>query len=156
VSAAHRSTDSNSSTGSTASTTTSRHLIVYTDGASRGNPGLAGAGWVIEDLHGKTIHADGRFLGQQTNNVAEYAGVLGGLEAALALGAVRVTLRADSELLVRQLNGQYKVRAPHLAPLFAQARKLLAKFSGATIEHVPRERNAAADAQSNRAIDERL
>ena len=131
------------------------HVVVYTDGASRGNPGLAGAGWVIEDKDGKRLHADGRFLGRTTNNVAEYAGVLGGLQAAFALGARQITLRADSELLVRQLNGQYKVRAPHLAPLFAQVQQILAKFAAASIEHVPRERNAAADEQANRAIDER-
>jgi len=131
------------------------HLVVYSDGASRGNPGLAAAGWVIEDPHGKRLHADGRFLGTTTNNVAEYAGVLGGLQAALTLGATEVTLRADSELLVRQLNGQYKVKAPHLLPLFAQARQMLAKFKTTSIEHIPRERNAAADEQANRAIDER-
>jgi ribonuclease HI len=132
-----------------------RHLIVYTDGASRGNPGPAGAGWVIEDPHGRAVHSDGHFLGETTNNVAEYAGVLGGLQAALALGATCVTLRADSELLVKQLNGQYKVRAAHLAPLFAQVRGLLSKFRASAIEHIPRECNAAADAQANRAIDER-
>jgi ribonuclease HI len=131
-----------------------RHLLVYTDGASRGNPGLAGAGWVIADASGKVIRADHHFLGTMTNNMAEYAGVLGGLQAALSLGATRVTLRADSELLVRQLKGEYRVRAPHLAAPFARARELLGRFDDWAAEHVPRERNAAADAEANAAIDE--
>ncbi len=131
------------------------HLIVNTDGASRGNPGLAGAGWVLRSDHGALVDAGGRFLGVQTNNVAEYHGVLGGLSVARERGARKVTLRADSELLIRQLEGRYKVRAPNLQPLYEQARALLRAFESYTLEHVRRELNGDADTEANRAIDER-
>lgn len=132
------------------------HVVVHTDGASRGNPGPAGAGWVIATSDGTSLLRDGAFLGRQTNNVAEYEGVLGGLRAAQTLGAKRLTLRADSELLIRQLQGRYKVRAANLQPLYRQAVALLASFDSFELQHVRRELNSDADQQANRAIDERL
>jgi len=133
-----------------------RLLRLFTDGAARGNPGPAGAGAVLTKEDGSVVARCGKFLGSQTNNYAEYMGLLLGLEAALKLGANELQLFADSELMVRQLNGVYKVRNPGLRPLFEQAKKLLGQFRKVRIEHVPREQNALADEMSNRAIDERL
>ena len=131
-------------------------LRIYSDGAARGNPGPAGAGAVLFLPSGEVVERLGRFLGHQTNNHAEYMGAILGLERARALGADEVELLADSQLLIRQLGGQYKVRSPTLRPLYQQARDLLAGFRRATLTHVPREENRDADEMSNRAIDERL
>lgn len=131
-------------------------VCVYTDGASRGNPGPAGAGAVITDVTGNVVRRLGRFLGPQTNNVAEYQGVLLGLSHALAAGAREVVLRADSELAIRQLQGRYQVKNPGLKPLFAEVQGMLRRFERVTLEHVRREQNKDADEMSNRAIDERM
>lgn len=133
-----------------------RVLRICSDGAARGNPGLAGAGAVIFLPSGEVVERLGRFLGHQTNNHAEYMGAILGLERARALGAEEVELIADSQLLIRQLNGQYKVRSPTLRPLFLRARELLTGFRRTTLTHVPREENLDADEMSNRAIDERM
>ncbi|CAM4300088.1 ribonuclease HI family protein [Corallococcus sp. ZKHCc1 1396] len=129
---------------------------VYSDGAARGNPGPAGAGAVLMDAQGAVIARLGKFLGHQTNNYAEYAGLLLGLQHARALGAREVEVYADSELLIRQLDGRYQVKSPTLKPLFQEARALLKAFSKVKLAHVPRAQNAEADEMSNRAIDERL
>ena len=131
-------------------------VCVYSDGASRGNPGPAGAGAVITDSTGNVLRRLGRFLGPQTNNIAEYQGVLLGLSHALAGGAREVVLRADSELAIRQLQGRYQVKNLGLKPLFAEVQGLLRRFEGVTLEHVRREQNNDADEMSNRAIDERM
>lgn len=131
-------------------------LTVFSDGASRGNPGPAGAGAVLLDPAGRTVERLGRFLGRATNNVAEYEGVLLGLRRARELGARAVDVRADSELLIRQLQGRYKVKNAALQELHAQAARLLGEFDEVTLTHVRRELNAAADEMSNRAIDEKL
>ncbi len=128
--------------------------ILHADGGSRGNPGPAGAGAVLLDPQGGEVALLKRYLGQTTNNVAEYHGLLMGLEEALRLGVRRLEVRLDSELLVRQLNGQYKVRAPHLLPLYEEARALLARFERARLVHVPRAQNALADELANQAMDE--
>ncbi len=131
-------------------------VCVYSDGASRGNPGPAGAGAVITDITGNVLRRLGRFLGAQTNNIAEYQGVLLGLSHALAGGAREVVLRADSELAIRQLQGRYQVKNAGLKPLFAEVQGLLRRFDEVTLEHIRREQNKDADEMSNRAIDERM
>jgi ribonuclease HI len=131
-------------------------LLVYSDGASRGNPGPAGAGAVISEPGGAVLRRLGRFLGSATNNVAEYEGLLLGLAGALEGGAREVHVRADSELLIRQLEGRYQVKHPALRPLFQKAKALLARFDRVRLEHVPRAQNAQADEMSNRAIDEKM
>jgi ribonuclease HI len=133
-----------------------RVLRVFSDGAARGNPGLAGAGAVLTLPSGEVVERLGLFLGRQTNNHAEYMGAILGLERARALGAEEVELLADSQLLIRQLGGRYQVRSPTLRPLYQQARALLADFRRHSLTHLPREENREADAMSNRAIDERL
>ncbi|MCP3104885.1 ribonuclease HI family protein [Myxococcus sp. K15C18031901] len=131
-------------------------LRVYSDGAARGNPGPAGAGAVLIDPAGHVVARLGRFLGTQTNNYAEYMGLLLGLKHARTLGAREVDVFADSELLIRQLGGRYQVKSPTLKPLFDEARRLLEGFTRVKLHHVPRARNAEADEMSNRAIDERM
>jgi ribonuclease HI len=132
-----------------------RRVRVYCDGASRGNPGPAGAGAVITDSDGRVLERLTRFLGRQTNNVAEYQGLLLGLEHAAMLGAREVEVFADSELLVRQMKGEYRVKNAGLRPLHEEARRRVAGFDAVFFRHIPREMNEDADAQSNRAIDER-
>jgi ribonuclease HI len=129
----------------------------WIDGASRGNPGESGFGVIFESRQG-----DGQpeeiagFLGRTTNNVAEYAALVAALTHAQRQGVSRLTLYSDSELLVRQLQGLYRVKAPHLVPLYLRVLKLRRGIPGLDVRHVPREKNRAADALANRAIDERL
>lgn len=129
-------------------------FILYCDGASRGNPGESGAGAFV-------VHGDGkeeglrRYLGPMTNNQAEYQALLLGLEHLRSLKAKVIEVRADSELMIRQLNGQYRVKNKGLIPLFAQAKHLLAQFTHVTLRHVPREENKRADRLANEAIDRR-
>ncbi len=129
---------------------------LYTDGAARGNPGPAGAGAVIVSPDGHIVAKIGKFLGDSTNNVAEYMGLILGLRRAKAMGIRELDVYSDSELLVRQLSGDYAVKAEHLRPLHDEAKSLLGAFSTIQVRHIPREENAQADAMSNRAIDERL
>jgi ribonuclease HI len=133
-----------------------RAVRVYSDGAARGNPGPAGAGAVLTDTSGNVIARLGRYLGRQTNNVAEYEGLLLGLKHARELGFREVEVRADSQLLVRQLKGDYAVRHVGLKPLHAEVLRLLRSFDRYDLRHVPREENALADEMSNRAIDEEM
>jgi ribonuclease HI len=128
---------------------------LFTDGAARGNPGPAGAGAVLVSPDGQ-VERLGKFLGVQTNNVAEYEGLLLGLRHARVLGVTSLEILADSELMIRQLNGEYRVKAPGLLPLFEQARALVRGFPSVTARHVRREENKDADEMSNRAIDERM
>jgi len=129
---------------------------LYTDGAARGNPGPAGAGAVIVNPDGHIVAKVGKFLGDSTNNVAEYMGLILGLKRAKAMGIKELDVLADSELMVKQLKGEYAVKAEHLKPLHLEAEALMRAFPDVTIRHIPREENAQADAMSNRAIDERL
>jgi ribonuclease HI len=133
-----------------------RIVRVYSDGAARGNPGPAGAGAVLTDPAGNVVAQLGRFLGKQTNNVAEYHGLILGLTHARQLGFREVEVRADSQLLIRQLKGEYAVRHAGLKPLHAEALRLLRSFDRYELTHVPREENAMADEMSNRAIDEEM
>lgn len=129
-------------------------LLVWVDGGSRGNPGEAGCGIVMVWPDGqRERHA--LYLGRATNNVAEYAALLAALERAVALGRLPVEVRSDSELLVRQMTGSYRVRARHLLPLWQRARELASALPGFSIRHVPREENGEADALANEAIDTR-
>ncbi|HPS76812.1 MAG TPA: ribonuclease HI family protein [Thermoanaerobaculaceae bacterium] len=123
------------------------------DGGSRGNPGEAGCGFVLE--MGEVVEEHFVYLGRTTNNVAEYAGLLGAMERALELGVEELVVKADSELLVKQLAGVYKVKAPHLQPLWAQAKRHSARFKVCRIRHVMRAHNAHADRLANRAMDTR-
>ena len=130
-------------------------LTIYTDGASRNNPGEAGAGVLI--LRGNNpVGRLARYLGRTTNNIAEYSAAIMGLEYAVQAGASRVTLLADSELLVKQLNGEYKVKNAGLKPLHAKAKELIAKIGSVAVQYIPREKNKEADALANKAIDEKL
>jgi ribonuclease HI len=124
------------------------------DGGARGNPGPAGCGFVLEIRDGdREEHAI--FLGETTNNVAEYASLLAALTRALELGVVDIEVRSDSELLVRQLTGRYRVRAPHLQKMFLRAKALVSRFGHFSIVHVRREGNTAADLLANQAMDTR-
>ncbi len=131
-------------------------ISIHTDGASRGNPGEAGAGVVIADERGKTLKEWKSYLGVTTNNVAEYRAVLLALEKASALGAESVIINMDSELVVRQLLGEYKVREGHLKILHQKALELLAAFPKYRVRHVPREENRRADQLANEAIDQKV
>jgi ribonuclease HI len=131
-------------------------LRLYSDGAARGNPGPAGAGAVLMTTRGDIVAELGRYLGSQTNNFAEYQGLILGLRKAAELGARDLEVFSDSQLLVRQLEGVYRVRHPGLKPLFEEAQRLLRLFPKVHVHHIPRELNTAADEMSNRAIDERL
>jgi ribonuclease HI len=130
-------------------------LRLYTDGASRGNPGPAGIGFVlVRPDDGQVVAEEGACLGRATNNEAEYRALAAGLARALALGAEAVEVCSDSELLVRQLTGRYRVREPRLQALAEEVRRLLAALPGGfEIRHVPREQNRRADALANRALD---
>jgi ribonuclease HI len=126
---------------------------MYSDGASRGNPGPASYGAVVFDAEGHERHRTSAAIGMTTNNVAEYRGLIAGLEAALALGARRVEVRMDSELLVRQAIGRYRVRSPGLIPLHRRVLALRSRFDEVVFRHVPREQNKLADALANQALD---
>ncbi len=129
---------------------------LYADGGARGNPGPAGSGAVLLDERGIVIAELRRSLGHATNNVAEYTGLIIGLEEALRRGVDDLDVRLDSLLVVQQMNGVWKIKHPGLRPLALRAGELLARFPRRTIVHVPRELNTLADAQVNRAIDEAL
>ena len=130
--------------------------LLYADGAARGNPGPAAYGFVLDDPDGVPRVATGAALGRATNNVAEYKALIAGLECALDQGATALEVRMDSELVVRQMMGVYKVKNEGLKPLFEQAKALARKFSVFRIAHVRRELNTRADAEANRALDSKV
>ena len=134
--------------------TQGRRLILYADGAARGNPGPAGAGAVLLDEEGNIVAELTRALGPATNNVAEYSALILGLEEARRLGASSIDVFMDSLLVVEQMRGRWRTKHPGLIPLALRARQLLSSFAEREIRHVPREQNHIADALSNRAIDE--
>jgi ribonuclease HI len=129
---------------------------LYTDGASRGNPGPAGAGVLLLDEKGRPILELNRFLGKATNNEAEYQALIAGLKAAEKLEFTRLRIFLDSELVVKQLHGEYRVRNPRLQPLFDEVASRLQRLSSYAIMHVPRERNQEADRLANEAVDRGL
>lgn len=128
---------------------------LFTDGASRGNPGQAGAGAVLLGENGEELTACSAYLGACTNNVAEYRALLLGLTEAKRLGCAELAISLDSELIVRQIQGRYKVKHEALLPLYTQVREQLARFDRWTIAHVPRSENARADQLANQGIDAR-
>lgn len=135
-----------------------RHRGVWTinvDGASRGNPGEAGAGAVIKDPEGQVVKKLKKYLGRTTNNVAEYNAVLIALESARDLGLNSIRIFADSELMVKQLNGVYRVKSEDLRPLYDRAMSLIKGFKDCKVAHVYREDNPVADSLANEAIDTR-
>ena len=130
--------------------------LVMVDGAARGNPGPAGCGAVIFDGKGKVVEELSRYLGHSTNNVAEYEGLLMGLRAALELGKKRIRVQSDSQLLVRQLEGTYRVKNEKLKSLFQKAVTILRQFESYRILYVPRELNRLADRLANKGIDDAI
>lgn len=131
-------------------------LVIYTDGASRGNPGEGGAGIVLENIDGKVVTTVQRYLGLVTNNVAEYQALLIALETASEFNAKRIRLFLDSELVVKQIKGEYKVKNSNIKPLYEVIRATLSKFEAVEITHIPREKNKKADLLANAAIDEHI
>ena len=129
-------------------------VVAYIDGGARGNPGPAGYGIHIEDPDGAVIAELHGGLGVATNNVAEYNGLLAALQWAIDHGHREVHIKADSELLVKQMNGVYRVKHPGLQPLYREARQLAAAIGRVIFEHVRREQNAEADRLANMAMDE--
>ena len=128
--------------------------LIHIDGGARGNPGPAAAGVCITTPDGsEPLHEAGYWLGELTNNEAEYQGLLHALKAASELGFESIHIRSDSELMVKQIKGEYRVKAENLKPLFTTARERLAGFSKWTIEHVRREKNKRADQLANLAMD---
>ena len=132
---------------------TKYEIIVHIDGGSRGNPGPAAAGFTLADSAGTQLQAKAFFLGQATNNVAEYNSLVKALEAAKQIGAEQLTVFSDSELLVRQINGQYKVKSELIRPLFRQAVDLLGEFKNWRVRHIAREKNEQADELVNQALN---
>ena len=130
--------------------------VLMVDGAARGNPGEAGCGAAICDADGAVVEKLSRYLGRATNNVAEYEALLMGLEALVKSGKKQIRVQSDSQLLVRQLNGEYRVKDEKLKSLFQRATTLLRQFESYRILHVPREENKLADRLANKAIDDAL
>ena len=130
-------------------------LNLYTDGAARGNPGPAGIGIVLQDDSGKTVKEHFEYIGEQTNNVAEYMALIRGLALAAELGGKEVHVFSDSELMTKQINGEYKVKNRALIDLYAQASKSIRNFENVRITHVKRNMNSGADRLANMAIDAR-
>jgi ribonuclease HI len=126
---------------------------MFADGGSRGNPGPAASGAVLFDESGAVLREIGTYLGVATNNVAEWTGLLTGLEAALELGIDDLSVRLDSELVVKQISGAYRVKHEGLIPLHAKAKLLLRKFARVDVQHVRRKENAAAYALVNQVLD---
>ena len=135
------------------------HLIIYTDGGARGNPGPAGAGVVIYQEKGdgeELAEQFGKYIGEQTNNVAEYTALLLAIQRAREVGATSVDFMMDSELVVKQMRREYKVKEPNLAVFFTKVWNETAHFKKVTFTHIPREKNKAADKMVNEAIDRAL
>jgi ribonuclease HI len=128
-------------------------IVAYCDGGSRGNPGPSGYGVSIEDAAGRPVAGLSEFLGVKTNNFAEYSGLLAALEYALSHGHSRLRVVADSELMVKQMKGQYQVKSPDLRPLWEEAKRRAARLERFEIQHVLRSKNKRADALANEAMD---
>jgi formyltetrahydrofolate-dependent phosphoribosylglycinamide formyltransferase len=128
-------------------------IVAHIDGASRGNPGPAAAGFILTDAVGSQLQAKAFFIGHATNNVAEYTALVKALEAAKHIGAEELSVFSDSELLVKQINGQYKVKSEQIRPLFWQAVDLLGEFENWTVRHITREKNKQTDELVNQALN---
>jgi ribonuclease HI len=130
-------------------------ITLQFDGGSRGNPGPAGIGVVLSAADGTPLVTLGRFIGRATNNVAEYKGLITALEQAKELGAKKIVVRGDSELVIKQMRGEYRVKNPDLRVLYDRAQDLIAQFDQAKVEHNYRESNELADKLANLAMDRR-
>lgn len=128
-------------------------LVINTDGGARGNPGPAGIGLVIKDESGELVYSHGAYIGETTNNVAEYSALIKALEESVNLGGTSLRIQMDSELIVKQMQGVYKIKEPTLQELAAKVIALLKKFDHYTFVHVRREFNKEADAMVNQALD---
>jgi ribonuclease HI len=126
---------------------------IYTDGAARGNPGPAAIGVVIKDETGKVVATIAQCLGTTTNNQAEYRAIIAGLEKAISLGARQVIIKSDSELVVKQINGLYRIKHVALRPLYLEVLRLTGAVESFAISYIPRTQNTAADALANQALD---
>jgi ribonuclease HI len=131
-------------------------FIIYSDGGARGNPGPAAIGFVIYDMSGKAVKQFHHYLGITTNNQAEYKALIAALEEALKLGAEQIVCHMDSELVVRQLQGTYKIREPGLKPLASEVLRLTRNFMQVEFVHIPREKNKLADQLVNEALDKEV
>jgi ribonuclease HI len=129
-----------------------KKVVIHTDGVSKGNPGVAAIGATIRDEKGKLVTSISRRIGWATNNQAEYIAIIAALEEAIRLGARQVELNSDSELVVRQVNGRYRVKKETLKPLFERVKKLQGSLESCTMNHIPRQRNREADRLANRAL----
>ncbi|MDP6576785.1 MAG: ribonuclease HI family protein [Dehalococcoidales bacterium] len=132
---------------------TLQKAIMWVDGASRGNPGPAAIGAIIKDEQGKLLARVSRNLGITTNNQAEYRAVIAALEIAISLGARQVAVNSDSDLVVKQIDGRYRVKKAELKPLYQQVKQLQGRLEGLTITYVPRRQNREADRLANAALD---
>ncbi len=131
---------------------TTEKLIINADGASRHNPGPAAIGATIKDERGSLLASISRHIGRATNNQAEYQALIAALEKAIDLGARRIDIRLDSELVVKQVKGRYRVKNAALRPLYLKVGELLSQLEGFTISSIPREQNAEADRLANKAL----
>lgn len=131
----------------------SSERVAYIDGGSRGNPGPAGYGVVIQDSQGRTVETLSKRLGTATNNVAEYQALLAALEYAGRKHLQRLKIYCDSELVTKQMQGRYRVKSPELSPLYERARELAGRLDHFSIQHVPREQNRQADRLVNEVLD---
>lgn len=129
-----------------------KRVVIHTDGASRGNPGPAAIGAIIRDEHQNVLATISERIGVATNNVAEYRAIIAALEEALSLGATNVFLRTDSELVVRQVSGEYRVRDTALMPLYVRVKQLEGLFEGCAISHISGEENNEAHGLASRAL----
>jgi ribonuclease HI len=127
-------------------------VVIFTDGASRGNPGPGAIGAIIKEQQGRHIAHISQAIGETTNNQAEYQAIIAALEAAIRLGARQVELKSDSELVVKQLNGQYRVKKTTLKSLYQRVKELTNQFEDFTITHIPRQQNTEADKLANTAV----
>ena len=130
-----------------------KKAVIFADGASRGNPGPAAIGAVIKDEQGRLVASISRRIGKATNNQAEYRAIIAALEEATKLGANQVEIHSDSELVVRQINGEYRVKKATLKPLYQQVKQLQGQLKGFTITHILRQQNIEADKLANKALD---
>lgn len=128
-------------------------LQIFVDGASRGNPGPASVGVLILDSEGETLKTISEFIGTATNNIAEYFALIYALQEALALGAVQVAVKTDSQLMARQFSGEYKTREPHVMLLHKIVKRLAGYFERCSVTHIPREENHEADRLAARAVE---
>ena len=130
-----------------------KRVVIYADGASRGNPGPAAIGAVIKDERGRLIASISQRIGKATNNQAEYRAIIAALEEADRLGARQVDIKMDSELVVRQINGEYRVKKATLKPLYQQVKQRQGLLEGFTITHILRQQNIEADKLANKALN---